>query len=431
MRELEPISFDTTLREAARELDQRRATGQRLGSALPDLLLDEEVLPWLRELRDKDPLASALEQWLLRVREQAQFETRRAELADAHRVAPHAIIEPEQTALPLAELLKLSLARPTERAAYLRSYLASTAQVAELVTRLWEERQRFAEQLGAPLDFFEVADAAILPAARHFLADTRAAYETLDVHEPAQFLTAALAESAHEGWPARLSPRTVTELLDRAWLDGLRVRPFSLPAARGGSSFLLALAELGRGVSDAASAARSPFVLARDVFDLKRQRVGALLGALPVSATFAARQLGLGSSRTRDHVRALTRSVLVDARVAAFRVLLRELLQNGPGAVRREFAELSHSALGFELPLHAAGAFVRVRPRDSQRFVGLLLSASRHEVLVQTHDDDWFRNPRAIREIRAELSEPDICSANSDALAAGARAFRARFEPLL
>jgi hypothetical protein len=431
MRELEPISFDRTLRDAALAIERRTAKGEPPREALPDVLFDEETLAWLRELRGKDPLAEALERWLLRVLEQAQLAPRRAELGRAHRSALHEISEPERTELPLSEMLRHALARPRERGAYLRGYFAASGAVAELVTRLWEDRQIFADEHKAPLASFELASPALVPAARAFLADTRAAYETLDVRDPEAFVTAGLAESAHEGWPAHLSPRTVTELVDRLWLEGLRVRPFALPRAYGGSSFLSALAQLGRATSDAASELRSPFVLARDVFDLRRHEVGALLGLLPVSTTFAARQLGLGSVRVQDQVRPLARAALLDTRVAAFRVLLRELLVAGPGAVRRDLAELSHGALGFELPLVAVGAFIRVRPRDSQRFAGVLLAASRHRMLIEEHDDDWFRNPRAIHEVRAEIGEPNISEVTEEALSTGATAFRARVEPLL
>ena len=94
-------------------------------------------------------------------------------------------------------------------------------------------------------------------------------------------------------------------------------------------------------MSDAASALRSPFVLGTDVFDLQRNTVGALLGTLPLSPTFATRRLGLGPSRVRDQQRALARAVLADLRVAAFRVLLRELLveRQEPTAARAAGAE--------------------------------------------------------------------------------------------
>ena len=132
-----------------------------------------------------------------------------------------------------------------------------------------------------------------------------------------------------------------------------------------------------------------------------------------------------------DQQRRLARALLVDLRVAAFRVLLRGLLTRGSRAIDSELPELSDAALGFELPPAVAGVFIRVRPRDSQRFVGALLAASRQEALVQRHDEDWFRNPRAIAELRAELSEaaPDLPT--SEDLAAGARAFAARLQTLL
>jgi len=432
MRELEPISFDRALRDAARELERRRKTGEPTHDALPEFLLHEESLHWLRELQGKDPLAESLERWLLRLREQAEFGTRRAELARAHREQPHPIVDPGQAQHTLTEMLRLSLARPRERAAYLRSYFASAGGLAERVNRLWEERQLFAERLRAPLASFEVASDAIAPAARAFLESTRSAFETLQIRGPAELVCALLAESAAEGWPARLSQRTTLDLLgDSTWLHGLRLRPFAVPEARGAGSFLLALSHAGRALSDAASAQRSPFVLGTDVFDLQRNTVGALVGALPLSPAFATRRLGLGPARVRDQQRALARAVLADLHVAAFRVLLRELLTRGQKALRSELPELSYHALGFELPEAACGVFIRVRPRDTQRFAGSLLAASRHETLLQTHDEDWFRNPRAIAELRAELSEPAFGSLTAEALSAGASAVLARVHSLL
>jgi len=432
MRELEPLSFDRALQSAARELERRKKTGEPTEDALPDFLLDEESLHWLRELRSKDPLAPSLELWLLRLREQAEFGTRRAAMARAHRSEPHPIVEPEQARCTLTELWQLSLSRPRERAAYLRGYFASSASIAEGVLRLWEERQAFAERLRAPLASFEVASEAIVPAARTFLVSTRPAFETLQIREPAELVGTLLAENAAEGWPARLSQRTTLDLLgDPAWQHGLRLRPFAVPEARGAGSFLLALSSAGRALADAASAQRSPFVLSTDVFDLRRNAVGALLAALPLSPAFATRRLGIGPSRVRDQQRALARAVLADLRVAAFRVLLRELLLAGKKQLHSELPELSHDALGFELPESAAGVFVRVRPRDAQRFAGALLAASRHETLLQTHDEDWFRNPRAIAELRAELSEPSFSPLNAEALTAGADSAQARLQALL
>jgi hypothetical protein len=432
MRELEPLSFDRALRDASRELARRKLNGEALHDALSPQLLDEETLHWLRESRAKDPLAGSLELWLLRLREEAHFGPLRAELGRAHRIALHTITEPERTRLPLSEMLRLALARPRERAAYLRGYFAAAAELGGEVRRLWEQRQVFAEGLGASLDSFEVASGALLPAAHAFIADTRGAFDSLGIREPAELVTCALAEAAQEGWPARLAPRTVLDLLgDPQWQHGLRVRPFAVPQALGAGSFLLALAQAGRALSDAAGALGSPFVLATDVFDLRRNGLGALLGLLPLSPAFASKRLGVSANRVRDQQRALARAALADTRVAAFRVALRPLLARGSKALESELPELSHTALGFELPAAVAGVFIRVRPRDSQRFAGALLAAARHERLVQTHDEDWFRNPRAIAELRAELAEPAGAEPSAAALAAGAAALQARLLALL
>src|SRR6478736_1074838 len=432
MPELEPLSFDRALRAAARELARRAKTAEPTEDALPAFVRDEETLHWLRELRDKDPLARSLELWLLRLRERAKLGTQRAELARAHRELLHPIVEPEQARRTLTELLQLGLARPRERGAYLRGYFAASTRMAERVRRLWEERQLFAERLRAPLASFEVASEAVLPAARAFLTSSRGAFETLGVRDPSTLVSTLLAESASEGWPARLSERTALDLLgDPALYQGLPVRSFAVPAARGAGSFMLALSHAGRALSDAASALRSPFVLGTDVFDLQRNTVGALFGALPLSPTFATRRLGLGPSRVRDQQRVFARFMLVELRVAAFRVLLRELLLSGQRQLQRELPESSDGALGFELPESAAGVFIRVRPRDNQRFAGALLAASRHETLLHTHDEDWFRNPRAIAELRAELSEPVLATPSEEMLTSGARYALERIQALL
>ena len=66
------------------------------------------------------------------------------------------------------------------------------------------------------------------------------------------------------------------------------------------------------------------------------------------------------------------------------------------------FEELSQRCLGEPLPPRAAGSLFRLHADDGQRFAGLLLAAELADTLTRTHDDDWFRNPRAAEELRAE-----------------------------
>jgi hypothetical protein len=43
---------------------------------------------------------------------------------------------------------------------------------------------------------------------------------------------------------------------------------------------------------------------------------------------------------------------------------------------------------------------------DTQRFAGLLLAFERHQKLVQAHDEDWFKNPRASDQLLSEAALP-------------------------
>lgn len=431
MRDPEPFELDRALKAAARDVERSPSANDSATFSLPAQLTDEETLAWLRDARGKEPLAEPLERWLLRVREQAECAPRRAELRRALFMTVHPVTEPEQGLRTLADLLRSALSRPAERAPLLRSFFGASAPLSELVLRLWDERQRFAEGVGVSLDSFEVASPAILPAARQFLVRTQDAYDTLEVRDENRLLGIALARDAHDGWPARLTPRTLSAFLaEPEWFEGLRIGPLSLPEAFGAASFVRALGTLGRALSDASNARRSPFVLARDVFDEQRESTGALLSGLPLSPAFATRRLGLGSAAVPDHVRSLTQAALVNARVAAFRVLLRELLLAGPSKLRQSFGETSEAALGFELPIHVAGAFLRARPRDSQRFAGILQASVRARSLLERHDQDWFRNPRAIRELRAELAEPVSQPLDEQALNAGTEAFASLLETL-
>jgi hypothetical protein len=109
--------------------------------------------------------------------------------------------------------------------------------------------------------------------------------------------------------------------------------------------------------------------------------------------------------------------VLSESRRAALTVLLRAAALRGPGAWAEELPSLSQPALGVSLRPEWAGALVRLHVDTPHRFAGLLLGAERARVLRETYDSDWFRNPRAIEELRAEASSPLLTSVDPSALA--------------
>jgi hypothetical protein len=57
---------------------------------------------------------------------------------------------------------------------------------------------------------------------------------------------------------------------------------------------------------------------------------------------------------------------------------------------------------------------------DAQRLAGVFLAATRAAQLAEEHDEDWFRNPRAIEQLRAEARVPPATTCTTDSLRAGA-----------
>jgi hypothetical protein len=69
----------------------------------------------------------------------------------------------------------------------------------------------------------------------------------------------------------------------------------------------------------------------------------------------------------------------------------------------------------------SAGALFRLHVDDDQRFAGLLLGAAEGDRLVHTHDEDWFRNPRASDELRAGAELSPVLGVERSELENGAR----------
>jgi len=144
-----------------------------------------------------------------------------------------------------------------------------------------------------------------------------------------------------------------------------------------------------------------------------------------MSPAFLKRQLGLSKERTVTHARALAQSTLLFARQLALRVLQDAPSLQGPGALGAAFSEHAPLALGFEVNPQAAGLLFRPRLGDAQRLAGVLLAAARSEQLAEEHDEDWYRNPRALEELRAAARQPPSTTCTTEALEAGAHALTA------
>ena len=62
-----------------------------------------------------------------------------------------------------------------------------------------------------------------------------------------------------------------------------------------------------------------------------------------------------------------------------------------------------------------------MRPRvdADQRYLGLLLAASSYQHLRDQHDEDFYRNPRAVEQLRGEARFAAPCAASSEQIDAG------------
>src|SRR5690606_30878220 len=131
------------------------------------------------------------------------------------------------------------------------------------------------------------------------------------------------------------------------------------------------------------------------------------------------RRLAASKPASASARRALGVSLLIETRVAALRVLLRRAALRGEKAFKETFEADGYRACRTPLPAHAAGAFIQLHQDDLQRFVGLFLGALRQRELVEAHDEDWFRNPRAIDQLRSEAALPPEFHASEQRLELG------------
>ena len=421
-RELSPFELD---RELSRVVPRARAAyralraGREVTLSVPDVLRDPETLD--RVATDKsDPIAAPLLRHLYWLHLMLRTLPREGDRVRSYRIERHALDKPLSGQFTWRELLGHALRDARRRPALVDVLCERGAGLRDAGSRLFELRAELPSFGGRSRAELELPNPDIADRARQFLSATADANASLELHSLADVLERGLAEQAADGWPRQLSLRSMNELMGSPdWLSGLRLDPGELPAALSAASFLRGFLRLGAAWNDALAPTQQPFALAHDPFGLGRATHGALFASLPLTRAFLKKQLGLGKERAVGHARALSQSTLLFARILALRVLLGEPALAGPEALREAFCEHATLAFGFEPPPEAAGLFCRPRLGDAQRLAGLLLAATRANELSQEHDEDWFRNPRAIERMRAETHAVPATTCATEALQAG------------
>jgi hypothetical protein len=237
---------------------------------------------------------------------------------------------------------------------------------------------------------------------------------------PALVMHAAVAREAGEGWPARLSGAWLQELFG-ARLEGLEPATGALPEAVGASSFARALYAFGFALRVAAAPKVVPFALAHEPGARWAHRLGATFASLSADPEWQTRALGVVKRTALAQSRVLARTLLLELRLLAARVLLGDVADFAP---RDRFAELGTRLFGAELDARLRGAWPEARDDDASRLLGAIEHHGFVRELREQFDADWFRNPRAWMHLRAvsalaprELPAADATLAAVDALA--------------
>lgn len=387
----------------------------------------------LGEMPEHDPLRAPLRRWVYRFAEQRINQGNLNDL-ELERQREHRHPDaPGRAAVSFANLLSRALGDPPRREIWTRLLVEHAPRVSERAVELWQRRREVARRmgLGSPAEI-ESPAAGMETLAEQVAATTRDRVRELGLGSLADLFERAIGADAPGLWPARLTPQRVLDYFrDGDLLRSLELQAGPLPASFGAASLCRALGVLGSAWFEALAPTDQPFVVAHDPYGLGRHEARALFSGLPRNARFARRHLDISTHATSDLQRRLGRIWLIDLALAAFRVRLRRHALTSERGFREAFSELAHADLGLSLPPSVAGALFALGVEDEQALAGELLAIERADALVEAHDEDWFRNPRAIEQLRAEARLPPRSAVTPERLEAASKRALRRLTELL
>jgi hypothetical protein len=415
MAELPPYAIDDQVRRWARA---ERVWRQRLRSGVIDPSGPFASTPlvtersWFREVAESSwpaPQKEGLLRWSFRLADGRVNAAWMALIESSYRVETHTISFPEPVRLTGQQLVSLTLTDAPRRTVWHDGWAEVASRTREASLGWWERRIELARRAGlGHLDGLESACVDPLSLARSVLERTNPHYASFELSDRAAYFEAALGVSASEGWPSRLSLRSLIGLLgSEDLLAGVAPELGPLPQPVAPASFLRGLLRLGSSLMRAYAPTNQPFAVASDPGGLSPHLLGALLGSLPTRACWQLRVGGVsGRKRAQDRARQLTVVQLLHLRWMALGVILRHHVLAGSSSLLEEGGDDVERALGFPWPRSLTGVSPRLLPHASQRLLGPLLAEELHDELVQRFDEDWFRNPRALEELRHRFAAP-------------------------
>ncbi len=414
--ELHPVEVDRAL---------RRAHDAWLSWKLREPLLEEEgdehhplaayrsitglsAFRAITGLPESDPLRVPLRRWVYRLAEQRINHPTLSALT-RERLSEHRHPDmPARQAASFAEMLKRALGDAMRREPWTRLLLEHAPAVSGRSVELWQRRGEIAQRMGlAHPGEIESPMADVTALADSLTLTTRDRVRELGLGSLSAYIERAIGADVPGQWPARLSSQRLYDFFrEGSLLRSLDIAAAPLPGSFGAASFVRALGLLGAAWFEALAPRDQPFVVAHDPYGLGRHEAASLFSALPLNPRFARLHLDVSPHALPDMQRRLAQIALLDLATLAFRVRLRGPALAGERSFREAFAELAGADLTLSLPPSAAGAIFPLGVEDEQALVGRLLAVARTEALIEAHDEDWFRNPRAIEQLRAEASLP-------------------------
>jgi len=441
MQKEDPLAWDRQVRLLA-EFDENYSARLRLDPEKADLggpfvgvpaITEREAFSELRALPIELPVRRGLERWMFRLADARVNSALLRAQACFWRTEPFVVESQKERSFTRAELLSLLLSDAAARTRWLSELERALVDAPGFVSELWQRRQELATRAG-----FESLTAVLDPVegmrerAEQWRAATDALSSDVLPRDPLLLLDVAQANGANQGWPARMVAPAMASLLgDRTWLRLGHVKAPTWPRLLSPTSFLRALHRLGQALARAWAPESYPFAVSHDPWNLPGHRLGALLSSLPLNESWQRRVLGLSRDQARLQVRALSRSVLLASRGLCLKLAMRDAALVSSKALKSAHCELTSACFGFELPVPFAGWLPRIGRSDAQRLAGFWLGLYDHEQLIQTIDEDWYRNPRAIEMLRGQSLEALTGAPNAEALGEALKASAAWFSARL
>ncbi len=319
----------------------------------------------------------------------------------------------------LSGVARQLLASSGRRVAWWHQLEEHARELSDAEGRLWRRRQAIAEELELPSpDQFELPTPDIVAVAEGVLLELQPLLDEF-TGGLESYVDASLGRDKMSVLPARLNEAQLAHWFREArLLEDLRLRPWNLPGRVGPASFMRALDELGREFCYAAAPTTQPFVIAHDPHRLADWTHGACFASLLLNGAFLERNLDLPRNNQRDLRRNFAIITLLEWARRALKVTLRPLALTSTAAATEAFREEMSRLCGITASEKTTFVFLRLHPTDPQRFAAMSLGFDRANELVGKHDEDWFRNPRAVEQVRSEAQLSPVVHVEADDLRA-------------